>query len=111
MKINIQSSVALESKLVMQKLTKKVKDFAKSNKAIHEVDVKLRQDIVNGNRTSEIYLKMADKNIFTIQAGRTFDMATVKAITKLQDQLNKEGAEPAVAAQDAVQENNPGEPI
>jgi len=106
MKINIQSSVALESKLIMQKLTKKVKDFAKSHKAIHEVDVKLKQDIVNGNRTSEIYLKMTDKNIFTIQAGRTFDMAIVKAITKLQTQLDKDGTTAVVQDQ---QDLNSGE--
>ncbi len=89
MKINIQSSTPTLRKDQIQSVTKKIKTFVKDFKTIREVDVKLKQDISTGGITSEIYLKMSDKNIFAIQGGRNFDVATDKSIVKLQNQLNK----------------------
>ena len=89
MKINIQAPIALESKLLIQAITKKIKAFAKDHKAVNEVDIKLKQDISTGKKVSEIYLKMSGKNIFAIENGRTFEIATDKTISKLQNQINK----------------------
>lgn len=76
------------------------------HKAIQEVDVKLKEDIVSGQKISEIYLKKADKNIYAIQPGRTFELATDKTLIKLQKQLDisSEPVETANAPEDASPE-------
>lgn len=104
MKINIQSLATNESKLVIQKVSAKIKTFLKNHKEITEADIKLKNDITTGNKVSEIYLKMRDKNIFAIQTASSFELATDKTILKLQKQLV-----PVVVATEPVIENEGNE--
>jgi hypothetical protein len=107
MKLQIQAPITLESKLLIQNITRQIKAFTKNHKTISEVDIRLKHDITAGHKVSEVYLKMDDKNIFAIQSGRTFELATGKTIIKLQRQVSS--AFPS--APDAEQANDPTELI
>lgn len=78
-----------ETRSLLQIIKKQLTDFFKKNALVTEVDVKLSHGSnITTDKVCEIYLKTTEKNIFTIQKGASFEASVVKAINKLQNQLN-----------------------
>lgn len=88
-KINIKLPPNDESASLEKKIKNHLNDFFKKNTGVAEADVKLSHGAaVISDKVCEIYLKTESKNMFTIQTGASFESSLVKAINKLQTQLN-----------------------
>jgi len=88
-KLNIKTPGHADSRLLVRYLKKKLHEFSKEYKTVSEADVRL----IHGpdresDKVCEIYLKMPGKNIFAIQKAASFESAVLKAIAKLQSQIN-----------------------
>ncbi|MFL5764671.1 MAG: HPF/RaiA family ribosome-associated protein [Bacteroidia bacterium] len=89
MEITIQPPPIGGSKGLSDYVNKELTAFAKLAPGASRVEVRLRQDkgYAGENKICEIYLSTAQKNIFAVQKGRTYEESTAKAIQKLQKQL------------------------
>jgi ribosome-associated translation inhibitor RaiA len=89
MKLNIKTPGQPESKVSVAYVKKLLNQFSKDHSTVSEADVRLTFGSEHGNdRLCGIYLKIGEKNIFTIQKSSSFEQSARKAVAKLQTQIN-----------------------
>jgi ribosome-associated translation inhibitor RaiA len=91
MKISVRWPDYGSSKMLPAYVNTKLAGLGKLSVHATAVDVRLRHDANGGleDKVCEIYLKLAEKNIFTCQKGRSFEESTLKAVNKLISQVTK----------------------
>lgn len=88
-KIHIKLPPQSESPSLEKTIRQHLDVFFKKNTGIAEADVKFSHgSAAISDKTCEFYVKTSSKNRFTIQKAVSFEAAMVKAIVKLQTQLD-----------------------